>query len=105
MNDRYFGCRQCRTYVDAGYRWAYWQLEEPGLVAIGEPVSIDAVFSATEYWSPQGDDNNRWLTVDVLPRVRRYLNTHRHHAVIYIELDMIIDPSGLCASWTELTDG
>ena len=57
MNDRYFGCRQCRTYVDAGYRWAYWQLEEPGLVAIGEPVSIDAIFSATEYWSPQGDDN------------------------------------------------
>ena len=32
VNNRYFGCRTCKTYTDAGYRWARYQLEDPGIV-------------------------------------------------------------------------
>jgi hypothetical protein len=98
MNSRHFACRKCKTYIDAGYRWAYWQLEHPGIVAIGEPVSVEGVLSATEYWSLPAEDDSQWLVEDVLPRVRRYLSAHRDHGLLYIESDSVFD------DWVEVTE-
>ena len=42
VNDRYFGCRTCKTYTDAGYRWARYQLEDPGIVQDEQPVDVEA---------------------------------------------------------------
>lgn len=104
MNDRYFACWQCKTYVDAGYRWAYWMLEHPGIVRLGHAVSVEAVLSAAEYWSPFDDGDSRWLLEDVLPRVRRYLAAHGEHGIIYIESDLVFNPDGPYAEWVEVVD-
>jgi hypothetical protein len=104
MNCRHFGCRRCKTYIDAGYRWAYWQLEHPGIVAIGEPISVEAVLAASDYWSPPVGEGSQWLVEGVLPRVRRFLAAHRDHGILYIESDLVFDPEGPCADWIEVED-
>lgn len=83
MNNLYFACTECKVYVDAGYRWAVWRLEEPGLVTRGKPVSIDAVLSAREYWTPFETESAGWLYTEVLPSVRRFLDEHKFHRVVY----------------------
>jgi hypothetical protein len=30
MNNVYFACADCRVLIDAGYLWAYWQLDHAG---------------------------------------------------------------------------
>lgn len=79
----YFACTDCRVYVDAGYRWASWWLEEPRIVKRGNPVSVEAVFSAREYWSPSNTDSADWLRKEVLPSVRRFLAEHRRHRIVF----------------------
>lgn len=83
MVNLYFACTECKVYVDAGYRWAVWRLEEPGVVARGKPVSIDAVISAREYWTPFETESAGWLYTEVLPSVRRFLDEHKCHRVVY----------------------
>jgi hypothetical protein len=102
MNSRHFGCLRCKTYLDAGYRWAYWQLEEPGIVTIGEPVSVEAVLAASDYWSPPAEEESRWLVEGVLPQVRQYMAEHRDHGILYIEDDTAFDPEGPCADWVQV---
>jgi hypothetical protein len=101
MNGRSFGCPRCKTYTDAGYRWAYWLLEEPGIVAIGKSVSVDAVTATAKYWNPPPEEQSDWLVKQILPQVRRYLAAHGDHGLIYIEDDMVFDPDGACADWEE----
>ena len=101
MNCRYFGCGRCKTYTDAGYRWAYWQLEDAGVVSLGKPVSADAVLAATPYWNPPAEERSAWLCEEILPRVRRYLASHREHDLLYFEED---DPGGLFADWVETVE-
>jgi hypothetical protein len=83
MMNIYFACRDCKVYVDAGYRWASWWLEEPRIVKRGTPVSVEAVFSAREYWSPSKTDSADWLRTEVLPSVRRFLEEHRCHRIVF----------------------
>jgi hypothetical protein len=77
VNDVYFACRSCRAYVDAGYRHAYWALEESGVVRRVEPVRVDAVLGASEYWDAEGAS---WLA-ELLPAVRRFFETHANHEI------------------------
>lgn len=35
MNNVYFACADCRVLIDAGYLWAYWQLDHAGIVVPG----------------------------------------------------------------------
>jgi hypothetical protein len=58
MNCRYFACADCKQYIDAGYRWAYWLLEHPGIVRLGEPVSASAVLATADYWTPPPDEQS-----------------------------------------------
>jgi hypothetical protein len=76
MNNIYFACRQCRVYVDAGYRHAYWELEEPKIVSRSSVVDAAAVLGARAYWDVRED----WLA-QLLPAVRRFLDVHGKHGV------------------------
>jgi len=83
MTNLYFACTECKVYVDAGYRWASWWLEEPGIVKRGKPVSAESVLSAREYWTPARTDSAEWLYSEVLPSVRRFLEEHRCHRLLF----------------------
>ncbi|MGO8673466.1 MAG: hypothetical protein ACLQVD_19160 [Capsulimonadaceae bacterium] len=82
MKDRYFACRSCRCCIDAGSRFTYWTLEEPGVVVPGAPVDADAVLAYKNYWA--GVEEADWLAV-LLPRVREFLTIHRAHDLVYGE--------------------
>jgi hypothetical protein len=83
MNNLYFACMDCKVYLDAGYLWAYWSLEEPGVVRRGRHVSVESVLSAKEYWSPSKTESADWLYEKVLPSVGDFLERHKDHPVIY----------------------
>jgi len=83
MTNLYFACTDCKVYVDAGYRWASWWLEEPGVVKRGKPVSVESVLSAREYWAPGATDGALWLSTEVLPSVRRFLEEHKDHPLVF----------------------
>jgi len=83
MTNLYFACTDCKVYVDAGYRWAGWWLEDPGVVKRGKRVAVDSVLSAREYWTPGKTDGAQWLYTEVLPSVRRFLDAHRFHRIVF----------------------
>jgi hypothetical protein len=58
MNDRYFGCRTCKTYTNAGHRWARYQLEDPGIVQADRPVVVKVVLDAVSYCGILPKDTN-----------------------------------------------
>src|ERR1041384_3460545 len=79
----YFACLDCKVYVDAGYRWAVWHLEESGIVGRGAPVSIERLRSARDYWTPPKSESSYWLEAEVLPSARRFLDEHRCHRLVF----------------------
>jgi hypothetical protein len=85
MNCIYFACPSCKSFVDCGYRWAYWSLEEPGFVARGKSVDIARVLAASEYWSPPDREQSKWLYEEVFPSVRAFLEAHRQHGIVFWE--------------------
>lgn len=90
MNDRYFVCLDCKIYIDAGYRWAYSTLEEPGIIERGKSVKVADVQAAQAYWNPPQEESNRWLYDEVFPSTRRFLEAHRDHHLIYGEREDFI---------------
>ncbi len=84
MNDRYFACRSCGVCIDAGYRWGYAELEEPGIVRRREAVDVAAVERADGYW--RGAEESAWLA-GLLPRVREFLGEHRAHDLVYGDVE------------------
>src|SRR5262245_5565334 len=87
MNCLYFACTDCKQYIDAGYRWAYWRLQNPGIVRLGEPISVSAVLAATDYWTPSADKQSDWLVQRILPAVRRFFTEHGGHFLLFLEED------------------
>ena len=102
MNCRYFACPACRVYLDAGYRWAYWLLEDPGLVKMNSIVDVDAVAGCAEYWNPPDGERSEWLFDRILPAVRHFLNEHRAHGIVYTEEGAICDEDSIYFNWTEI---
>ena len=94
MNDLYFACSSCRIFVDAGYRLAYWTLEEPGLVNRSGVVDAAAVLSAREYWDVQED----WL-LELLPAVRRFLEMNGGHGVRFGDSEDLALPYQISEEW------
>jgi hypothetical protein len=92
MNNRYFACTDCRIYLDAGYRWCYWQLEQPAVVQRNQPVNVDRVLAHATYWNPPKDQSSDWLYRELLPTVRQFLADHRSHPIIYLEDEEICGP-------------
>jgi hypothetical protein len=101
MNDRSFGCRTCKTYTDAGYRWASYQLERPGIVRGDRPLDVAAILAAEGYWNPPAGHETDWNCDTILPRVRQFLTRHRDHDLVYISLNAFFDPDGPGADWVE----
>jgi hypothetical protein len=88
MNTVYFACAVCRAYIDAGYRHAYRELEETGIVRRSNPVDTSAVLAARDYWNVDAD----WL-IQLLPAVRRFLEQHAEHEVRFGDIEDIPIPS------------
>lgn len=99
MNDRYFACQDCQTYIEAGYRWAYWTLEAPEVVGRGLAVDVDTVLAAGEYW--RGGEGAGWLN-KLLPEVARFLAKHKRHDITYGEWEdfLGVDRERM-SEWTE----
>lgn len=87
MNTRYFACKTCHNYIDAGYRHCYWTLEAPGIVERNKPVNVPAVLEAADYW--RGADGVEF--VDSLD-IRPFLQQHQEHDLVFAEDEDI----GLC---------
>jgi hypothetical protein len=104
MNCRYFGCKRCKTYVDAGYRWAYWQLEHSGIVALASPVDPRNILAAESYWNPLAEERSDWLCNRVLPSVRRFLLEHGDHGLVYFEEDSLAIPEAGFEGWNEASN-
>lgn len=102
MNCRYFACADCKRYVDAGYRWAYWQLEHPGVVRLGEQVSESALLAALAYWQPPPDEQSEWLMQQILPRVRRFLAEHTAHRLLFLEDEHFCGEDTIYDGYTEI---
>jgi hypothetical protein len=98
----YFACRTCKRFVDAGYRWAYWNLERASIVQRGQLISVDAVLSATDYWG--GAETAVWLP-PVLTRVRAFILDHQAHDLIFGEEEDFITVDTLeFLDWIEDAD-
>ena len=102
MNCRYFLCRDHHTFIDAGYRWAYWQLEHSGLVTLAAPVEVAAVLAAKGYWQPPAEERSDYLD-DLLPRVRGFLDRHSGHELLYVESDWLFQMQELGYDYKEQT--
>jgi hypothetical protein len=87
MNTLYFSCTDCKIYTNAGYRWAYWTLEDKGIVQKGMRVSVNAFMGAEEYWNPPAEATSNWLYDEVLPGVRAFLQEHNDHRIIFADSD------------------
>lgn len=86
MNSTDFGCRTCKNHHDAGDKWCRRHLEQPGIIERGKQVDIEAVLNAETFWKVpdldvQGLD---WLRNHLLS-IRRFLENHRAHDVLYDE--------------------
>ena len=87
MIDRYVACFDCNIYICAGDRWAYWTLEDSGVLKKGAPISAKAVLAAEGYWNPGREGNTDWLYDEVFPSVRLFLNEHESHKVVFGDKD------------------
>lgn len=105
MNDLYFACPKCQCYTDAGYRWAYWALEKPGLVSLRTVVDVESILKCDSYWNPPDDERNGWLVDSIFPTVHRFLEEHQSHGVIYIESDDIFVENSVMHNWVEIKIG
>ena len=83
MRNLYFACTDCKIYVDAGYGWACWWLEETRIVRPGKPVEVESVLAAEEYWNPSETESADWLSKEVLPSVRCFMREHKHHRIVF----------------------
>src|SRR5829696_4742427 len=99
MNHVFFACRTCKSYIDAGYRWAAWTLEQPRVVRRGVPVDVAAVLRAESYWAGGSEG---WLA-EQLPRVRRFLVNHSSHDVVFDEDESFrpINATGCFLDWLD----
>lgn len=102
MNDLYFACTDCKTYTDAGYRWAYFHLEHAGVVARRKEVSIEAVLKAEAFWHPPSDESSRWLSQDILPALKEFFAEHKAHRVVFGELEELAPEEDYYVDWTQV---
>jgi hypothetical protein len=101
VNGVYFACIDHHEYVDAGYRWAYWTLENTGIVQQDHDVDIERLLAANEYWNPPVEEQSTWLCGSILPAVRSFLRRHAGHRLVYIDEDRLILDAEQAQEWRE----
>ena len=106
MNCVYFQCQDHGQYIDAGYRWAYWQLEDPGVVTLGAAIDLPSMLNAEPYWNHREDDDlgekDPGYLDELLPRVRRFLKDHSGHRLVYVDSEWLHQKWGLGYDYREL---
>lgn len=103
MNNLYVACLDCKIYIDAGYRWAYWELEDAGIVSRHAQVYVDAVLAAESYWNPPKEELSRWLYEEVFPPLRQFLNEHKGHQLVFGEdEDFAPDYEDYVLNWMQI---
>lgn len=99
MNNVYFACLDCKIMCEAGYRWAYWELDHPGIVTKGERIDLQQVLAATAYWNPGGRAND-WLT-ETLSHARSFIEKHQSHALAYGEWESFHEADASAFDWLD----
>jgi putative acetyltransferase len=95
----------CRALVDAGARWAVTTLESDRLVSRSAPVDPAAVLAARAYWEPAADATSDWLNLDVLPKVRSFLQEHAKHELRFGDEDEIMGTQDAAfLDWLDLSE-
>jgi hypothetical protein len=102
MNDLFFACLDCKTFVDAGYRWAYNELEHPGIVERNNLIDVEAVRAATRYWNPPRDDLSRWLYDEVFPPLRLFFDEHEAHRITFGQEESFASFDGDYFDWIQV---
>lgn len=102
MNNLYFACRNCKIYIDAGYRWAYWELEQAEVVARNKEVSVKSVLAADNYWHPPADNISRWLYEDIFPPLREFFQNHSSHRITFGELEEFAPDDDYFLDWMQV---
>ena len=85
MNELFFACRHCKTYIVCGGRWAYWELEHTDIVSRDNTVDAQAVLNAEKFWNPPKNEDSRWLYEGVFPPLRSFLKDHARHEIVFGE--------------------
>lgn len=101
MNNLYFACCDCKIYIDAGYRWAYWELEDAGVVSRGQEIDVDTVLSAQSYWNPKPEEGS-WLTEEVFPPLREFLGDHKSHRIVFGEVEDFAPDDDYAIEWMQI---
>jgi hypothetical protein len=105
VNELYFRCETCKRFVEAGYRWAYATLVEPGVVHADDyvtggtslpAVSAEAVLGAAPYWQVAAQDA---LLAQQLDRVRTFLLHHGKHTLSFGDIHRLHRPAHEWLSW------
>jgi hypothetical protein len=103
MNNLYFACNDCKIYIDAGYRWAYWQLEDPGVVSRRKVISVESVLAASNFWNPPKDEISRWLYDEIFPPLKTFLGDHKDHLIVFGDIeDLIPDDDACYLDWMQI---
>jgi hypothetical protein len=102
MNCRYFACSHCLVYIDAGYRWAYWLLEDSGHVQLNEKVDVAEILDLFPYWNPPPEEQGHWLCQEILPAVKKFFKEHQTHCILYVEEDVFACEQSLAQHWTQI---
>lgn len=102
MNNLYFACSDCKIYIDAGYRWAYWKLEHSDVVSRKKAVSVESVLVTDDYWHPPADETSRWLYEGVFPPLKEFLRDHGRHRVVFGELEDFAPVEDYYLDWMQV---
>jgi hypothetical protein len=105
MNNLYFACCDCKIYIDAGYRWAYWTLEDAGIVSRKKEVSVGSVLAANNYWNPPRGETSRWLYEEIFPPLKKFLEDHKDHRVVFGEQEDFAPDDDYYLDWMQIGDG
>jgi hypothetical protein len=87
MNDKYFYCKNCKEFTDAGGRWAEATLVENCIVSVNQPVDVEVVLAAGDFWdAPHGNEQKQLLDC-----ARSFLFTHKGHGIGYGEYENFLE--------------
>jgi len=101
MNGVYFACRDCKNYIDAGYRWPVSTLFPNQWEQFPLAISVEEVLAHSEYWG--GVTAHPYLAA-ALPAARRFLLFHRTHRLLFGDTESFMDFDDLKHGYLEWLD-
>ena len=101
MNNRYFVCTDCKTYVDACSRWCAHQLEDRQIVKWRQEIEVDRVLADVRYWDKTDPAFSGWELK--LEAVRRFLVAHKDHGLVFlVDDDLLAMGDSVLLKWLDV---